>query len=159
MLAILPNGTEIHCTHVADGFHGTTLYSPDEVLKSGIPPKGSDRKLLEHVRGNSASAFRGTTVFPNTSYSGQGAAYWAGDGGWIYEIEEVPSWNVEKELEGKVPIPGGYGNCPIPAELESAIPASVAPDRVIQAFTVRSGRVIHGNQMYLVSPWIPSRRR
>ena len=32
-----------------------------------------------------------------------GAVLWAGEGGWVFEIRGVPTWDVNKHLEGRVP--------------------------------------------------------
>lgn len=31
---------------------------------------------------------------------GQGAMCWADVGGWLYEFDSIPGWNVEKLLDG-----------------------------------------------------------
>lgn len=150
--AILPDGKEIPCTLTSKGFHGTCLFDPEQVFKDGIPAKGTDRRLLEHVLGNASSAFRGMTVQAVISPYGQGAAHWA-IGGWIYELESVPCWDVEKELQGRVPRFGGYGDCPTRAELERAFPARLSRQFVVRAAEVGEGRVVDGNVMPLVGRW------
>lgn len=157
-LAVLPNGREIRRTYVGDGFHGTSKFAPDSVLANGIPPKGADRRLYEHALGNEASAFRGTTELPVISSSGQGAAYWADVGGWVYEVESVSMWALEKELQGQVPRPDGFGNCPNVGELEQATPARIDATQIVRAFVVEAGRVRNGKQTLLVKAWKPSPR-
>lgn len=159
LLALLPSGREVSCTYVGDGFHGTSKYPPESVFVDGIPPKGGDRRLYEHALGNDASAFRGTTTLPVISAAGQGAAYWADVGGWVYELDGVPLWALEKELEGQVPIPTGFGNCPNVGELEQATPAQISAGRVLRAFVVEAGRTRHGQQLLLAKLWKPSSRR
>lgn len=66
MKAILPDGTEIQRSHLGQPYHGTSL-TPDVVFSQGLTAKGDDRRLLEHVRGNKVSAFRGTTSVPTVS--------------------------------------------------------------------------------------------
>jgi hypothetical protein len=153
MMAILPSGKEIPCTSNAGGFHGTGLFAPEDVFSGGIPQKGADRRLLEHVLGNKESAFRGTTALPVISPRGQGAAHWADVGGWVYEVAGTPSWDVEKELEGQVPRPGGFGGCPTAVELEHAIPAQIQGRQVVRAGLVAAGRVVDGNQTVLIRKW------
>lgn len=81
MKAILPCGTEIQRSHLGQPYHGTSL-TPDEVFRDGLTSKGDDRDLLDHVRGNEHSAFRGTTSVPTVSREmRQGATEWAGEGG------------------------------------------------------------------------------
>lgn len=73
------------------------------------------------------SAFRGTTeqIFNNGH---QRAGAWADVGGWVYEIEGQPSWNVNQLLEGRVPKPGGgFESNMMRAENEQAILATVPP--------------------------------
>lgn len=147
--AILPDASEIPPTHLLGGYHGTCRHAPDQVFREGIPRKGSDRRLLEHVVGNEQSAFRGTTLLPLTSDGGQGAAHWAGAEGWVYQISPIPTWDTEQELEGKVPCPTGFTGSPHAGELESAIPAKVSNQRV-----VRVGKVIPGRGNHLkVTEW------
>ncbi|GLO16057.1 hypothetical protein PPUJ20028_46430 [Pseudomonas putida] len=135
MKAILPNGEEIDPTYHGAGYHGTSL-DPEYVFKHGFTARGSDRRLLEHVLNNSQSAFRGTTASANVcSENAQGAVYWAEIDGWVYEIVSA-CWNVEKELEGRVPTPSGYGNSPHKGELEAAIPGEVRPHQIRMASKV-----------------------
>lgn len=157
-LAILPNGSEIGCTFEGDGFHGTYLFAPEDVKANGIPAKGDDRRLYEHALGNSTSAFRGTTVFPLISAAGQGAVYWAGEGGWVYEVENLPMWALEEELQGRVPALGGFTGCPNVGELEQATPARIEHHRIVRVFEVTLGRVRHGQEILLAKPWKPSSR-
>eukprot|EP00966_Prymnesium_polylepis_P313428 7242656-Prymnesium_polylepis.1 len=70
------------------------------VLAHGLPARGTDPDLLRHAMQAGNSAFRGTTkliTFPD----GGGAAAWADDGGYVYEITCVPSWDVNKHLQGR----------------------------------------------------------
>ena len=139
MKAILPCGTEIQRSHFGQPYHGTSL-TPDEVFRDGLTAKGDDRDLLEHVRGNEHSAFRGTTSVPTVSREmRQGATEWAGEGGWVYQFDDVACWDVDKELEGRVPLPGGlFGNSPHLGECECAVPGTIAPTLIKRAGQVES---------------------
>lgn len=48
MKAILPNGSEVDAERVGLRYHGMTI-PPTIAFISGIPAKGEDRRLLEHV--------------------------------------------------------------------------------------------------------------
>lgn len=152
MKAILPSRVEIAPTTHVGGFHGTKHFDPARVFVQGIPQKGNDRRLLEHVNGNELSAFRGTNSCVLFTPEGPGAALWAGDGGWVYEICSVPTWDTEQELQGRVQSNGGYGGCPTLGELESAIPAEVKPYRIIAAAAV----VTHRGTRLKVLEWQPN---
>lgn len=133
MKAILPDGSEVGPSYNASPYHGTAT-DPETVFTVGLKAKGSDRRLLDHVKGNPQSAFRGSTSTPTVSEEGrQGATEWAGDDGWVYQVDIMPCWDVEQLLEGRVPVPGGYGNSPHTGECESAIPGSIRPDQIIRA--------------------------
>lgn len=137
--AILPNGKEIAPSSFSGGFHGTKLFPPSQVFMSGFPSRGDNRNLLEHIQGAENSAFRGSTNQVLT-LGNQGAAEWASEGGWVYQIEAVPTWDVDKELQGQVPRPGGFGDTPLKEELELAIPARIREYRIVRAGQVVLGR-------------------
>jgi len=129
--ALLPDGTESKPDHYYGGFHGTHRVEPKVALKQGLPKRGNDWRLREHAEQLSCSAFRGCTLVPSDPLSGNGAAYWAGPGGWVYEIRGVPSWNVNRQLEGRVKtITSHYRGNLMHGENEIAIPAQVSPARI-----------------------------
>jgi hypothetical protein len=129
--AILPDGTRIPPESHGGGYYGTNDEPPELVTTSGLPERGDDMRLLEHAEGNPNSGFRGTTIMASDPANEGGAAYWAGEGGWVYEIRGVPTWNVNKSLEGRVPTGGGTfrGNL-MYGEGEYAIQARVTPDKI-----------------------------
>jgi len=47
--AILPNGVEASAERMGQRYYGTRHIEPDETFKNGIPVKGSDHRLLEHL--------------------------------------------------------------------------------------------------------------
>jgi len=67
---------------------------PESVLEHGLPTRGSDWDLIRHVEQTGNSAFRGTTKLV-TYPGGGGAAAWADEGGFVYEVTCVPSWDVQ----------------------------------------------------------------
>lgn len=140
-MPVLPDG-------VGGGFYGHDGLDPEEVLRNGLEWRGDDWCLLGHALQKSKSAFRGTTsqvVFPD----GSGAAAWADEGGHVFEICGVPTWNVNKHLEGRnsdFP-PGTYGGNPMCGEQENAVPASVPPEHIR-----RYGRVVTSRNG---TPYVP----
>lgn len=126
--AILPNGAEVPPPGYHGGFYGNSAISPDMIKESGgFTSRGDNAswRLYEHaesVQGN-VSAFRGTTNY--VSLEDQGAAYWADEGGWVYEIRHVPTWDVNLLLEGRVDAAGGYRGNIMSMESEAAIPAKI----------------------------------
>jgi hypothetical protein len=166
-MAVLPNGRQIPPTSYAGGYHAPgEPISVEEAFEKGLPARGSDWRLLEHVQPRSeaampelgGSAFRGTTATPSSigDMSGQGAADWAGEGGIIFEIRNVPTWHVEQALEGQIKDPNGLfgGKLLVKPEVESAVPARVPPECI-----VRAGKVsLFPNGRLGVRPgdWIPN---
>ena len=134
-LAILPDGSTAPPDSYSGGFYGTTE-PPELVMKDGLPGRGTDMRLREHSEGSPKSGFRGTTNIASDG-AGRGAAYWAGDGGYVYEIRDVPTWDVNKNLQGRVDTGGGYRGNLMHGEGEYAIPARVPPDKIVRWGVVR----------------------
>ena len=128
--AILPDGTPIRPDSYMGGFHGTNI-APDQVIKDrGFTARGSmeDWRLQEHAESQSApaSAFRGTTPIVASPEGDGGAAYWADQGGWVYEIQGVPTWGVNANLDGRIQRPdGSYRDNLMRGEMENAVPAEI----------------------------------
>ena len=149
-VAILPDGTEVAPSSHGGGYHGTNEISPKNALKFGLPAKGNDWRLKEHSEAAGGSAFRGTTPFVYEPTSGQGAAAWAGEGGWVFQIAKVPTWDVNALLAGRVERPVGFRGNLMHGECEMAIPAKVKPEQ-IKAY----GKVVADQQGRLkVDNWI-----
>jgi hypothetical protein len=126
---MLPDGTSLPPDSYLGGFHGTYLVSPEEVVRAGgLPARGpvEDWRLLEHALHQSVpvSAFRGTC--PMAAGPSDGAAWWADEGGWVFELRGVPTWNVNSDLEGRIRGPGGrFRDNPARGENEGAVPARI----------------------------------
>lgn len=137
--AILPNNKEVAAQAYGDRYYGTDKITPDIAFEDGIPLKGEDRRLLEHVNGNLNSAFRGTTALSsiNSGY-GQGAAAWAELGGWVYHIDRARGWDTEKLLQGEIERLGGFVGSPHAGELEVAVPSRIEAAQIIKAGQVES---------------------
>jgi hypothetical protein len=135
--AILPNGRALPPHSMSGGFHGTNI-PPEVATKEGLPARGNDWRLLEHTQENPDSAFRGTTAIVSDPVNEGGAAYWAGEGGYVYEIRGVPTWDVNQALEGQVPTPGGYRGNIMYGENELAIPARVPAEKIVRWGVVKS---------------------
>lgn len=132
------------------GYYGNGELDPDEVLREGFPQRGDDWDLLNHVLQRGNSAFRGTTkqiVYPE---DGVGAASFAGEGGCVYEVTCLPSWDVNKHLMGRVrrasTADGGgtvgvggvrYGGNAVLGEHEHAVASRIPPSHIR-----RYGRVV-----------------
>jgi hypothetical protein len=152
-VAILPDGTPVPPTSYRGGYHGTDT-PPSVALSEGFPGRGTDLSLHGHAEAKGNSAFRGTTEFPSgpNPDAPSGAAYWAGEGGWVYEIRNVPTWDVNALLEGRVKTPEGFRGNLMVGEGESAIPARVTPDKI-----VRYGQVVESRGRLYVKDWIDAR--
>ena len=114
-----PNGEVLKPDGFGHLFHGAEI-TPEEVKKAGmIPGKNPENpslnlhdhavNKLDPVTGKPVSTFRGTTEMISSPGGGSGAAYWADEGGWVYELDGVPHWNVNAHLEGKVKKLDGTG--------------------------------------------------
>ncbi|MGS0738195.1 hypothetical protein ACVBEG_17010 [Pseudomonas sp. GG8] len=137
MKAILPNGYEVDPEPYGMLYYGTDKVDIQQAFSSGIPLKGLDRRLYEHVKQNPQSAFRGTTVLANVNQQlGQGAIHWANVGGWVYEIGPMLGWDPEKLLEGQVGFAGRFTGSPYAIELETSVPSRIAPHQIHKAGVV-----------------------
>ena len=153
-VAMLPDGRPVVPTARGGNlYHGTSELAPDVVFEHGLPSRGTDLRLLEHVESRGNSAFRGTTDMIMTPDGNGGAGVWAGEGGWVYQLDGTPSWDVNLLLEGRVRLPDGSfrGNL-MSGEIERVIPARVAPERILGAFSIveKNGRLRPGT--FVVNP-------
>jgi hypothetical protein len=81
------------------GWHGAPD-SPDVIAARGsLGQRGTVTDLYEHMRGNPASDFMGTTHLPMGPGEGQGAAHWAGEGGYVYKISGVEAYDTGQVWE------------------------------------------------------------
>jgi hypothetical protein len=153
--AILPDGKLAPPDGYVGGFHGATI-PPEVVLKEGFKGRGKDWRLYDHAVAQSdpelgGTAFRGTTMIASNPEGGQGAAYWADEGGWVYEISGVPSWNVRKWLDpydGKVIKGHVHSLAGVRGEAEYSIPAEVPPHKI-----KRYGQVKNRRERLYVPEW------
>ena len=109
--------------------HGNDVAPQDVVANDGLGANGDNYDLLEHARpqpGMRPSGLRGTTEVLSTP-DGQGAANW---GKWVYDIDGVPTYDVNRQLAGRVPKVDGFGGNPFHGEGENAIPARVPLARI-----------------------------
>jgi hypothetical protein len=86
------------------GYYGNDFLDPEVVCREGLPARGEDWDLLRHAMeatGGKGSAFRGTTKVVVDPGGGSGAALWADEGGVVFELANVPTWDVNKALEGR----------------------------------------------------------
>jgi len=125
------------------GYYGCgSRLDPEEVLRTGLPARGDNWDLSEHALQLGGSAFRGTTaqvLYPD----GAGAAAWADEGGYVYELCCVPTWDVNKHLMGRRLVSDlavgkdRFGGNLMRGELEYAVAAGVPASHV-----KRYGRVV-----------------
>ncbi|MFZ0548631.1 MAG: hypothetical protein WAM60_24490, partial [Candidatus Promineifilaceae bacterium] len=122
------NGKPFEPTSYGRVFHGTEL-PPEIVVREGLPEKGSNWDLLNHVKQGPDSALRGATTEVFTPDRSAGAGKW---GEWVYEIRGMPSWDTNALLEGRVKTPGEFKGNPMYGELEQAIPARVPAENIVR---------------------------
>lgn len=136
--AVLPNKEEVPPQPAGRRFYGTSQVPLPVAFEYGVPLKGPDRRLLEHVRGNEKSAFRGTTALPVINHQmWQGALFWAGEGGWVYEIGPVMGWDPGQLLEGRVSMLGAFWNAPHAMEGEVSVPSRIEPSWIYQGSLIK----------------------
>ena len=132
-------------------FHGTHEIPPEVAFEKGLPLGGGDTRLLQHAMQSGGSAFRGTTTQIFAPGNEAGAGFWAGDGGWVYQLDGTASWDVNASLEGRVPKPGGFEGNPMRGENEQAILAGVPRERIAGAI-----QIVEVNGRLVPKPIIPN---
>jgi hypothetical protein len=136
--AMLPNGQAVEGLNSGTVYHGTDQIAPEEAFANGLPARGMSLELLEHSQQKGDSAFRGTNDWVISQNRQGGPGYFAGDGGWVYEIDGVRSWDVNAHLQGRVQMPDGtFGSNLMQAEAEKAILVAVAKERIKGAYPIR----------------------
>lgn len=133
------NGIAVEPKRIGDVYHGTdiTFEQALEVLENGLPARGPNRELVDHVnhmenKGFSASAFRGSTVALVTTET-QGAGKF---GPVAFKLSDMHGWDVLEALEGRVqrydqdgaPI---HGPAKTAGEAELVIEARVPPEKIL----------------------------
>ncbi|UCP11543.1 hypothetical protein K5R88_07885 [Pseudomonas sp. MM213] len=150
LTARLPNGAfEAPAKLGTQQYYGTSNLTPDVAFTKGLPLKGFCVDLLRHAGKGRDSRFRGTTPFLMVNEAlGQGAVCWADEGGWVYELDNIPGWDVEKLLAGKVPTANGFAGAPFPGEMEGAIDSWILPSMIR-----RAGKVERSRRFLVVNEW------
>jgi hypothetical protein len=132
-------------SYTYDALREKTSYT-DRNGTSSLPPQGREKM---DVTFSASSAFRGATALLSDPELGQGAAYWADEGGYVVEVRGAPWWDVNALLENKIPTPGGMRGPLMHGENELALAARVTPTHI-----VRVGRVVRLPSNRLVVEWI-----
>ncbi|EME9750178.1 hypothetical protein N0725_04935 [Pseudomonas aeruginosa] len=154
LMARLPDGQYVGAQALGgQQYYGTSSVPLEVAFAEGIPLKGMCVDLLRHASRGYGSQFRGTTrFFVLNEAMGQGAACWADVGGWVYELNNIPGWDVEKLLSNKVQTATGFGGAPYPGELEGAVDSRIQPSMII-----RGGQVQRERRFLTVVEWIYNR--
>jgi RHS repeat-associated protein len=141
----LVNGKKVAFDAPRTVYYGTNELKPEEVLAKGLPARGTNRDLLNHIQQGENSAFRGSTKVPSDPVNQGGAAEWAQEGGWVYKIT-TRALDANRALQGRVRGPGGqYGGNPAQGENEMVIEARQLPEHVEaygQVVTDSKGRLV-----------------
>ena len=151
-------GTPIKPTDQQGGYHGTSDVDPQRVLREGLPGRGRNLDLVDHAEptagasSSEPSAFRGTTQnVADPNGMGQGAAEWAGRGGVVFDIRQIPSWELSTVLDDQIrTATGGFRSSIIRGEVERAIPARVYPWQIRRYGVVEET----GTGRLLVREWV-----
>lgn len=139
-------GKDVYPEKYLQLFHGTADVSPLVCAQqAGLPRKGDNIELLKHIEPlpgeQNDSAFRGTMQFPMSPACDASPAFWAGEGGWVFEIHDFPGYDVGQLLDGKIDDGKGGFRGPRMKEQEVAIPA-----RVPRVYIKRIGVVVEGRR-------------
>jgi RHS repeat-associated protein len=127
--ALDAKGEKVYPTGRDTVYHGTSEVTPEIALSEGLPARGTDLSLLNHVEAKGNSAFRGATKVVATPDGEGGAAVWAGKGGWVYKLSSA-FWDVNNILEGRVETPTGFRGNRMFGEQELTIPAKILPEQI-----------------------------
>ena len=126
------NGEPVPPSHYGRVYHGDST-TPEQLQSSGgFKAYGTNWDLVEHVdaTGSQASGGGSSALRGGTGSLGK-AAHW---GDWVYEVEGLPVWDVDKILQGKVRIAGmgEYRGALMHGEAESSIPGEIPLKNVIR---------------------------
>ena len=119
-------------------YYGTDALAPEQVFNEGLPARGPNLDLQMHAEGAADTAFRGTCTMPITPHAEAGAAKWAGEGGWVYEIDGSATWDVNASLQGRINNGLEFRGNLMLGEQEHAIFAGVPRARIVGAHSVLS---------------------
>ncbi len=155
------NGKPVPADGYTGGYHGASDYTVEQVLTEGLPARGQSWDLVAHAEQAGDSAFRGTTPMVATPDGSAGAAVWAGEGGIVIEVEGVPGWDINGQLQGRVQTPGGFRGNLMTGEVELAVPARVPVEcikRVGRVSETRGGRLLVRQEDWVANPRFKGRK-
>jgi hypothetical protein len=108
-----------------------------KIYADGLPGRGDNIDLIQHAANAPNRAFRGTTEAMQTQDREAGALLWADEGGFVIELKNVKGYDVNAELEARVPKPdGSFGGNSVHGEIEIAVPGRIKPEQVEQVYEV-----------------------
>jgi hypothetical protein len=114
------------------------------ILKNGLPGRGTNIDITNHVNGGKDTAFRGATNQYITQERDAGALLWAGGNGVVIKLKDVPGYDVNqpRATSNKG---GGIGALvqerTLGGELEVAIPARVKPEQILDVGIVKINKI------------------
>lgn len=120
-------------------YHGTNAIDDEDVelvKKNGLPARGTNRDLLQHIEPNGVyapSAFRGSSALLGK------ATQWAtGSNPVVFYITGFRGYDVMEHLGQEIETPGGFRD-PVMKECEIVIPAEVPLKYLLRYATVTHG--------------------
>jgi hypothetical protein len=125
----------VYSQNFGELFHGTEETSISDAFRFGLPAKGTAVDLIHHAEpqprpSNIQSAFRGATRQRINQVKSAGAVLWSAV---VFELRNVPGYDLSQHLFMSIPTPGGYRSGLFPAEEEIAIPAEIPSSNVYRA--------------------------
>lgn len=127
-------------------YHGVSLldtsYTPEVVFERGFPARNTDLNLLSQSYDTRVAsqpshnrAFRGTGVITGPLDGLDTPAHFTRGDGWVYKIDQTPSWYLNQITEGRVSeVPGEFRGVLTQSENEKSVLACIPTERIVGAY-------------------------
>lgn len=133
--ALLWDGRLVPADSVLGGYHGTSRIAPEEAFRRGLVAGEALSDTAAGLRAQEGGALRLVSELVADPVAGAGAAEEAGEGGWVYEIRDVPTWPIAATQDVQESFGRGRDAADTPAVL------ALIPNDVPASSIVRAGRV------------------
>lgn len=93
--AVMADGRLVAADSTAGGYHGSLDIAPEEAFTRGLPGTSAESDGQAPLRGREGETMRAVSALVADPTGGAGAAEAAGEGGWVYEIRNQPTWTLD----------------------------------------------------------------